>query len=73
VIPPTTTSTGAFGKYDFKNASTWFEIDFVKCFFQKQLLLILHTHCQVSGGIFQPIHVDGLWPHVGLAALQLAV
>jgi hypothetical protein len=30
--PPATTSTGAFGKYDFMKASTWFGIDFAKCF-----------------------------------------
>jgi hypothetical protein len=26
--PPATTSTGAFGKYDFMKASTWFGVDF---------------------------------------------
>jgi hypothetical protein len=31
VRPPTTTSAGAFGKYDFMKGSTWFGIDFAKC------------------------------------------
>jgi hypothetical protein len=29
--PPTTTSTGALGKYDFMYAKTWFGIDFARC------------------------------------------
>jgi hypothetical protein len=29
--PPATTSTGAFGKYDFMKAITYFRIDFAKC------------------------------------------
>jgi hypothetical protein len=29
--PLATTSTGAFGNYDFMKASTWFGIDFAKC------------------------------------------
>jgi hypothetical protein len=29
--PPATTSTGAFGKYDFIYARTWLGIDFAKC------------------------------------------
>jgi hypothetical protein len=63
--PPATTYTGAFGKYDFIYANTWFGIDFARCLTYVAKCPGAYFSLSTSGAILGP-------PGCGTSSLTMA-